>query len=563
MITEWRKRPDERVRWLEGRCFVHTATLSYGPFPDMLRRFAGIVDDDSPRRARQRLDNAVERLFPGDAEAHAVLANMLAMQLRREEKALLGRLPGQVLRERIFGLAEQLMRRLSQERPLVLFLEDMQWSDASTAELVEHLLPLSCTERFAIVAAGRPEPESPVARIAAAAENSDGPRPERLTLERLPDSASLAMVRDLLAMPELPPQLGVLISNKAEGNPFFVEEIIRSLIELGALNRSGETWTTTRLMDTISVPDTLQGLIMARIDRLPDETKDVVQHAAVIGRTFLYRILLAIAEASPSLDADLTHLERSELIRERTREPEVEYTFEHALTQEMAYQSLLSSRVRELHRRVGQAMERIFAYRLGEYYPIVAEHFRSGEDWEKTAEYEILAGNQAAAMFAPEARVHYERALDALQHLKSTPENKRRQIDLTIALAREVFFGAGAQSPEIGPVVERLDAAETPAASLVHPNGRTSDEDRLRVARLYAWIANAYSIQGDFPGVARYVDKATAASKDLQDAQLAARLGQVQLHRGRFKQAITWLAQAVDELPRHERWIEWIHANGA
>jgi class 3 adenylate cyclase/tetratricopeptide (TPR) repeat protein len=564
LIAEWRKRSQDTVRWLEGRCFAHTTNLSYGPFLDMLRRFAGIVDDDTDRRARQRLDAAVERLFPGEREAQAILASLLAMRLHREESAVLAALSDpRVLRERIFGLIERLVRRLAQERPLVLFLEDMQWADASTVELVQHLLPLTAGEPLVILVAGRPDPDSPIGQLETAAAGAHGERLVRIALDRLSDSSSLTMVRDLLATPELPPNLASLIRDRADGNPFFVEEIIRTLIEQGALRREGDRWSSTPLMETISVPDTLQGLIMARIDRLPDETKEVVQHAAVIGRTFLYRVLLAIAQASPSLDADLTHLERSELIRERTREPEVEYTFKHALTQEVAYQSLLSDRVREFHRRVGEAMERIFAGRLGEFYSIVADHFRKGEVWDKAADYEIKAGDHASQLFATEARAHYERALEALERLRPTLDNKRRRLDVTIGLAREMFFGpAAAAGLELDAFVERLKAAEPVAASLVTGARRGAQEDQLRQARLYAWLANAYSLHSQPRALATYLDKALAITDEIDDPELEARIGQVLVHQGHFRRAASFLTLAVGRLEEQGRWLDWVHANG-
>ncbi len=560
LVAEWCKATKDHVLWLEGRCFAHTQMLPYGPFLDMLRRNAGIVDDDSERRARQRLDAAVDRLLPGDSEARAILANLLAMHLRRDEAAFLANLSARELRERVFALVEHLVRALAASRPLVLFLEDMQWVDQTTLDLLEQLLVACDSLPFAVVIAARPEPDALVAKFYARLQDSNRPRTLRIELQPLDTAASGTMMREMLSVTELPRNLAELISNKAEGNPFFVEETIRALIERGALQRQGLSWVTTPLIETVTVPDTLQGLIMARIDRLPDETKEVVQHAAVIGRTFLYRVLLAIAGSSPSLDADLTHLERSELILEQARDPEVAYTFKHALTQEMAYESLLASRRRELHRRVAEAMEQIFAGRLGEYYAIVAEHFSNGGQWAKAAENHYRAALQASQQFTVEARPLFERTLEELDRITpKTVDVKRRIMDATAGLSREVLIGVGrADAEDIDLCLRRLATADGMARSL--SQGR---EDQLRMARIYGWMAQAHSMRGDpDTQVSRYVANIQAMGLTIEP-EIAARVGQSFIDRGLFNQAISVLKPAITPLGRANLLLEWVHANGA
>ena len=170
------------------------------------------------------------------------------------------------------------------------------------------------------------------------------------------------MTARLLSLESLPLALKELISGRAEGNPFFVEELIRTLIERGALAQSEDgRWEATRLIESVAVPDTLQGLLMSRLDRLPPETKWLAQQASVIGRIFLYRVLFHMAERKTGVDNDLSCMETNELIRERARHPELEYMFRHALTQETAYQSLLSARRKELHCKTALAMEELFS----------------------------------------------------------------------------------------------------------------------------------------------------------------------------------------------------------
>ncbi len=561
LAGEWRASLGDRVDWQEGRCFAHTTGLPYGPFLDMLRRFANIVDDDTERTARTRLNKAIERIFPADPDAIAIAARLLGMRPTRADTARLKALSPREFRERIASLAEDLFTRLASARPLVLFLEDMQWSDASSIELLERLLPLVERVNLAIVLAARTDDE-PLAPLITAIQQKFPNQLLRMSLTRLPEVESGQMVRDLLGEGEVPAELIAEVSNRADGNPFYVEEIIRMLIDRGALKREGGAWVTESL-GSISVPETLQGLIMARIDRLPDETKQVVQSASAIGRTFLYRVLLAMAENTESLDADLTQLQRRELILEHARDPEVAFTFKHALTQEVAYDSLLARRRVELHRRVGEAMEQIFADRLGEFYAIVADHFSRGEVWSKAADYHLKAADHASQLFTPEAGVEYRRGLDALSRLRATQDIKRRRIDATIDLAREVLFGWGDPAdPSLASHLERLDTARSLAESLAPAGRRGTPEDRLRLGRIHGWTAQVYSVRNEYQQVETHVQQALALNNEIPDPEVGGRIGQVLVHRGRFPAAAAVLAPAVGPLEARGRWVDWVFANG-
>jgi class 3 adenylate cyclase len=585
LVAEWRASTSGGVQWLEGRCFAHTTTLPYGPFLDMLRRFAGIVDDDTDTRARRRLNAAVERLFPGNAEAVAIAARLLALPLTRKESALLSGVPPRELGDRVMALIEQLFSRLAGERPLVLFLEDMQWVDQTTIEVIEHLLPLTARAPFAVVIAARTDQDPPLDRLRATIEQSYADRLVRLPLVPLDGASTDEMVRRLLGAANLPAGLAADISRRAEGNPFFVEEIIRSLIERGDLKREGDAWVTTVPVAEISVPDTLQGLIMARIDRLPDETKQVVQAAAAIGRTFLYRVLLAMSEHTDSLDADLSHLERRELILQHTREPEVEYAFKHALTQEVAYDSLLTSRRVELHRRVGEALERIFDDRLAEFYPVLADHFAKGEAWSKAVEYHRKAAAHAGQLFAAEADEHYAAAVRTLQQLTPlTRDTRRRLVDATLELCRENLLGRAGTLSET--YMRYLQEAEVHEAYLAGVRGEVlrshkgsalarliatptqTPLNRRRLAHVQAWLGRAYYRVGRVTEARDYADAVELLLRELRDGadeldSVPAALAPILLAQGYFDQVeAVVLPTIVNRLERERRWLEWVQANG-
>ena len=280
-----------------------------------------------------------------------------------------------------------------------------------------------------------------------------------------------------------------LILSKAEGNPFFVEEVIRALIDSKHIVRENGHWRATREIVNVTIPDTLSGVLSARIDRLPDDTKRVAQTAAVLGRIFEYRTLTTVcgAAAPPperieDVEPHLGVMTYEELVRERVHDPELEYIFKHALTQEAAYEALLLRRRKELHRRAGEVLEELFQGR-DELASVLAYHFRLGEEWQRAAGYEMRAGEQALKVYAlREALEHYENAYRAL---KKIPEPSPEQLC-------DAILGWTFPALKVKPyqeVVERLGEAEKIARKL-------GDESRL--AWVLHWIGNAYVSNG-FP----------------------------------------------------------------
>jgi len=211
---------------------------------------------------------------------------------------------------------------------------------------------------------------------------------------------SVAMARAMLVAERLPDDLQAVLVRKAEGNPFFIEEVVKSLQEGGSIQRVGDAYALTKRPEDIRVPDTIQGVIAARIDRLPEARKRALQMASVIGREFSRRLLDIIADWPERSETLLRELAALELIHEKRVFPEFEYIFKHALTQEVAYASLLVHRRQEIHRRIGLAIEELYADRLTDHYEILAHHFERAEVWDKALEYCLKGAEKAAQAFA-------------------------------------------------------------------------------------------------------------------------------------------------------------------
>ncbi len=554
LLAEWRQRLGERVRWLEGRCFPHTSAVSFGPFIDMLRRKADIKAEHSEKEAREQLYATLEHVFPGDAEAQAIFTHLLGFRASRQEEAVLANLPAQNLRQKLFSLVERYYFRLAQRRPTVLIIEDLHWADTSSLELLEHLFTVTARTRLVVVCTLRPDVEGASVELLQHLPAHHAERYVPRVLGPLSSAHSAEMIEQLLSLTTPPEALRTLISGRAEGNPFFVEELLRSLIERGALVRGDGGWTVTPLLQTLKVPDTLQGVLMARLDRLPVETKWLAQLASVIGRVFPYRVLLHLARHTASVEADLGHLEREDLIRERARTPELEYMFKHALTQDMAYQSLLASRRRELHRQVGEALESLYLDKVGELRSVIGSHYLRGGAWERAVTHLLAAGDTAARLYAhAEAREHYTKALEALSHLSDTQEHQRARVDLTIKLVSVSFV---AEAPERNH--QRMLEAEKIIWSL-RSTGETADQERL--ARVHYWLGRLLVYQGAYDEAMGYFQRVLLECQGIQDEALLAipsfMMGRVLLMQGHFGQAERLLAQAVAPLERTGEWVNW------
>ena len=320
----------------------------------------------------------------------------------------LHRLGSEGLKFRTFRAVETLVQNTALRRPLVLVCEDLQWADPTSLELLESLLSVAERAPVLIVCAFRPETEHGCWGIKEAAARLYRHRHTDLRLEPLSDSESAALVDNLLFAEGISQQLKGRILGLAEGNPLFAEEIVRSLMDSGVIvydDTSGR-WRSTQRVADISIPDTLHGVLMARIDRLPRPAKQVLQLASVIGRIFAYRVLSAIGEW-PDLDAHLVTLQREQMVRERVRFPELEYIFKHHLTQDTAYRTLLKRQRRALHRRVAEALERVYPDRIEGQVELLAHHWDRAEEPQKASAYMARAGQKAARQHANEEALGY------------------------------------------------------------------------------------------------------------------------------------------------------------
>ena len=399
--------------WLEGCTLSYGQKMSYWPFREILWQFAGITQDDSDVEAWEKFERMILGLFPIESgEILPYLASLIGLEVKGSLGRSFPRLDGEAMGKQIYLSSRRFFERLAQ-KALVLVLEDLHWADESTVLLIEHLFSLIYRVPLLVCLLSRPETEAPAARLRDTALKDHERRYTDIRLNPLSPTECIDLMNNLLTIENLPSRTSQLILQKAEGNPFFLEEIMRTLLDRGAVRYESGSWKATSHIETITIPDTIQGVIMARIDRLDEEVKQILRIASVIGRAFLYRLLKEVTKAVMELDRHLDTLTAKDLIREKQRIPELEYVFKHALVQESTYESILLKKRIELHGKVALAIESLFSERLDEFTSVLAYHYAKAEDWEKAQDYLFKAGDQAGSIAADaEALGHYHQALE-------------------------------------------------------------------------------------------------------------------------------------------------------
>jgi ABC-type transport system substrate-binding protein/class 3 adenylate cyclase len=438
LVAEVRRRYRDRVRFVEGRAVSYGQSFPYWPVRDLLREWLGVGASTPEARVRLELRAELAHVLGPEADnAYPFLASLLGLTLEPDAASRLRELNRESLQHETFEVVDDLVFHLAEQQPLCLVLDDLHWADEATLELLESLLRV--TEEAAVVLffLYRTEREHGSWHLGERARQRFPHRYREIELPPLPADASRVLA-ETAAGGELPETVVDLLTERAGGNPFFLEEALHDLHERGALRRDNGHWTLGVSPDELAVPAVVQGTLQARLDRLDPSTREVLSVAAVAGRTFgmpLLEELLPYEQLVPAL----SELQRLDLIVEVRRRPAREYRFRHGLVQEVAYASLVDGRRRKLHKRVGEALEALYREAPEDAYSLLARHFTEADDPEKAVEYLLKAGDRARAIYADqEAISHYEKARNFLVRLGD--DQRARDTLLKIALAHHLAF---------------------------------------------------------------------------------------------------------------------------
>jgi ABC-type oligopeptide transport system substrate-binding subunit len=425
--------------WLEGRCVSYGESLPYWPFRDLLRgEWIGAGGEEPELRVRVGLRRRLEQLFDGRAnELYPYLGGLLEVALEHEAAARTSQLSPEALQWRTFEVVGQLFARLSEDAPLVLALEDLHWADPTSVQLLEQLLSLAEEAPVLLVLSLRPERDHAAWGLREHASREFPHLLREIDLGPLGD-ADGELLAALVAPATLPAELERRVLEAADGNPFFLEELVRSLADVGALVRTDDGWRFDHAVE-VEVPPTVEKAILARLDRLSAPARDLVTAASALGRTFALPLLEGVLGEVPA--EPLHELQRLGLVRQSRRWPQPEYRFRHALIQETAYRTLLAEQRTQLHRRAAEWLEERYAERDAEALGLLAYHWLRAEDEEKAADYLLRAGDKARLEYAlDEAIEHYRDLLPLLERRGERQEIALVLFKLALALHTSLRF---------------------------------------------------------------------------------------------------------------------------
>jgi tetratricopeptide (TPR) repeat protein len=519
---------------LQGWLVLESASVSYGkatpyfPVIDLLKRYAHVEDQDDPRTVRAKVTGQIMTL---DEALQETIPALLALLDALSEDSTFQQLDPPQRRQRTLDALKRVLLRESQVQPLLLVFEDLHWIDSETQALLDSLVESLPTARLLLLVNYRPE-----------YQHSWGSKTSyiQLRLDPLPPASAEELLQALLGDDSSLMPLKQLLIARTEGNPFFLEESVRTLVETGVLVGEPGAYQLARALPTIHVPATVQAVLAARIDRLPAEENRLHQTAAVTGHEVPLHLLQAIVELpEDAIHRGLTHLQTAEFLYETRLFPELEYTFKHALTHQVAYGSLLQERRRALHAKIVEFIERLYPDRLAEQVELLAQHAFRGEVWVKAVAYLRQAGARAGARSANrEAVTCFEQALVALAHLPENRETCEQTIDVHLRLQERLW-----QIGELPRMLDHLQHAERLATAL-------GDQERL--GAVFSHMSFYLFLTGQHDCAVEAGDRALAIAKALADIPLEVEtnlnLGRIYLTLGDYRRAMTCLRWNVAAL---------------
>jgi len=435
LTREFRERLDSRkIYWYEGHAQEYTQNTPYYPLIDLLTHTFEISDEDLPERIRKKIKYGLDSLLGADNRAADYICSLFSISDAEVEQV-----SPEFWKSRLRKSINQIISALARRGPTVICFEDLHWADPSFIELLisilknkHHSILFVCVYR------------SFFQPFEFYSQQNMLPGYREIRLQDLSDSDAKTMLRSLLKSENLPIELMEFVENKAEGNPFYLEEVVNSLIESATLIRTNRTWKLTSSIDETNIPPSINSVLTARIDRLPKVVKRLMQEASVIGRTFSYEILRSVSQITDHIDGYLTELEQLDMIRVRALKPDREYVFKHALTREVVYNGILKSDRQAIHERIGISIETIYKERLSEFYETLAYHFSHSRNVRSAVDYLMKSGEKNIQRYAlDESHKFYEHAYHILNEKSSkTDEEKRLLIELLIKWSFVYFWRA-------------------------------------------------------------------------------------------------------------------------
>jgi class 3 adenylate cyclase/tetratricopeptide (TPR) repeat protein len=528
--------PEKKALYLEGRCHHYGRSIAYLPFLRILKTFFDLQDSESDTDINQKMQQKLFLFKEQHPGSWAPIRDALSLKIDDESYL---ELEPQQKRERIFDALASLFLSASKSSPLVLVIEDFHWTDKTSEAFIEYLIGWLAAAKILLILLYRPEyAHSWVSKSYYT----------QLNLDQLPDPTRADLVNAIFEGAEVSAGVRDLILDKSGGNPLFIEEFIHNLMENGTIQPKDNRWVLNPGITEIQIPDTIEGIIAARIDRLENTQKQILQLASVIGRIFPFRVLQSITDLQSELKSVLLNLLDLEFIHEQSRFPELEYVFKHLLAQEVAYKSLLLKSREKLHEKIGQTIEALYADRLEEFYEVLAYHYLNTTTTDKAYCYAKLSGEKAMRNnSAWEAMDQYQRAISILDRMPENAEQKEKKLALLHLLILPIItLGFPDNSLSL------LELGEKISKDL---------EDERSLFRFHTNIGFYFSSTGNYPEAETYIEQAFNAAEKLQDINLMAQvipdLWMVYFAAGNFDRSVAITSNFIEILEKEKKQSEF------
>jgi len=426
LLYEFRKAvSSEDATFLEGRCLSYSKGVAYHLHADILKANFDIQESDRDLEIRQKVQRGLKILGLDESSNLPYLLELLGVG-----ESGIDNIPMSLesRKDRIIETLKRIALKSSESRPLILAYEDLHWMDKNSEDVLKYVLESIPGAKVLLIFTYRPE-----------FVHTWGGRSfhSQITLNRLSNRESLIMISHLLGTEDIDRDLEELVLEKTEGVPFFIEEFIKSLKDLKVIQRKDNKYGLAKAIKEVTIPSTIQDVIMARVDSLPEGAKEVLQNGSLIEREFGYELIKQVTGLpEPELLTHLSVLKDAELLYERGIYPQSTYIFKHALTQEVVHDSILTKRKKKLHEVIGNAIAQLYKENIGEYYGVLAEHFIESENFEKAAEHSKLAGKKAQKAASFKDAIEYaKKAIYCLERLPKTGTTQKKIIDARTRLA--------------------------------------------------------------------------------------------------------------------------------
>jgi class 3 adenylate cyclase/tetratricopeptide (TPR) repeat protein len=447
LLYEFRKAvANEDVNFLEGKCLSYGRGVAYHPVIDILKSNFDIQEGEGDQEIREKVKKGLRLIGVDEPSTLPYLLELLSVKDSGIDKISMS---PEARKDRMIEAIKRIVLKGSEMKPLVLAIEDLHWMDRSSEDVIRSILESIPGTGIFLIFTYRPEF---VHTWGAKSYHN------QLTLHRLSNRESLEMVTQILGTKEIEKVLEEVILEKTEGVPFFIEQFIKSLKDLKIIERKENLYRLSKDIQHLTIPSTIQDVIMARVDSLPERAKEVLQTGSVIEREFSYPLISRVTNLpEKELLSHLSVLKDSELLYERGIYPQSNYIFKHALTREVVYDSILAKRKKKLHEEIGKAIEELYKDNLGEHYEVLAEHYFLGENYPKAGECSKLASRKAEKTASLNDAIAYtKKRVTSLERLPQTEDVQKQIIDSRTALGLymiQMNYHVEAEEA-IGPIID-------------------------------------------------------------------------------------------------------------